>query len=385
MPVSGTWPVPAWPGSGVAAAVLAEHAHRAVAAQEVQILLPGRPERRLRVIAAAQHRAARAGRSPHVPVDLQLDRLDRRRSIGRAGQRPDQLRRHLGQRRRVGRGLGQAQIDHGGLAPGQDLHRMARHRRGRRRERGQHRSPQPARRADQQGPHQIGGRVRGIDGHEDGVGDQVPALAGRVQVIEVAGLVGQLEQVLGEQELAGGLVHATGGQRGDPPLPVHPLQGELLVQQRPAAFRRDVLPAGADLAQLLRGDLDHGCVLRPERPPGGQDRGRLRDHGDRGPRARLPRPAGGPGQVLAGDRVVIAEIGAGQEEVLDYLRRGPAGGRCAHDQPAAERALLLAAAARGQRRVLQKPAGRHVGTSRRQGRAGQRGGEPAKQPPCFSH
>ena len=65
-------------------------------------------------------------------------------------------------------------------------------------------------RADQQGPDQVGGRIPRVDRHEDRVGHQV--LARGIQVVEVAWLEGQLEEVLGEQQLVGRLIHAGGGR-----------------------------------------------------------------------------------------------------------------------------------------------------------------------------
>ena len=239
---------------------------------------------------------------------------------------------------------------------------------------------------DEQGPDQIGGRVRRVDRHEDRVRHQVPALPVRVQVVQVAGLVVQLEQVLREQAArwhGPGFDGPSPRQRGDPPLPVHPLQGELLVQQCPAALRRHAAPAALTLPSsfavisttavfcdpkgCLLGRTVGDCAITVTAGPGPGCHDRLADLV----------------KVFAGDRVVITEIGAGQQEVLDYQRRAHAGGRAAHDPPAAVRALLLAAGARRPCRVLEQPAGRHVGTPGRQGHTSQPGREPAKQPPAL--
>ena len=236
-----------------------------------------------------------------------------------AGQRPDQLRGHLGQGWTGSRpswacsGRRWRSCCPAGSAPG---------RRGCPAGNAEYAAPssQPCGSASSASTRTVAGSAV-IDRQEHRIRHQV--LVGRVEVVQVPRLVGQLEEVLGEQQLAGHLAAP---------------DGRLSIRHwwptscRPNRWVSGFCPSGAGMywpvaltaPSSLRGDLDDlassassaAGAAPPTRPaapaitvtagpgPGCQDGIRRR------------------GQVLPGDRVVVGEVRAGQDEVLHDLRPG---------------------------------------------------------------
>ena len=144
--------------------LLAEHPDRAVGAHVVQVLRAGHTRHVAPVLGEALDGVARAWR-PEAPVDLELDGLDERSAVGRAGQRPHELsghRLHGG----PGGAAGQPDIDDRGLVPGrpgEDLD-LPQPRAGR--EGGDRPVLQPAAGIVQQVVHQRGDKIAGLNGDE---------------------------------------------------------------------------------------------------------------------------------------------------------------------------------------------------------------------------
>src|SRR5262245_13437632 len=149
---------------------LAEHPDRAVGAHEVQVRVAAPAWYVARVVGQALHGVTR-GRRPEVTVDLELDGLDERRAVGRAGQRPHELGGH-GLHDGPGGSGTQPDIDDRGLAPGRAGQDLDLPQPCSRREGGDRRALQPAVGVLPQVVYQGRDEITGFDGDEHRVGHE---------------------------------------------------------------------------------------------------------------------------------------------------------------------------------------------------------------------